>query len=255
MPGLFDSALATHDPVAPPFPLVHGTKGLHLDRILASGALGTNKVCEVLNESLVFFFYGRADYSPPKGNNQQVELGAAPVFFFFDSGLIGTARFIYPFDTGATRENRYAPFITAPGTWQDYQLTCAADSPGRVVRRFYDGNDSYFKAKPDQGADLSAEPPPIRAYRDLIVDGAANADDRRSAIEVTLRPPVALNGNLKLALVPQGLYDDLRDKGALPTPPVEIATYDQGAQFSWDRLLKDEIRPQIREFLQDEGVL
>src|SRR5215217_5621888 len=79
-------------------PLTHITKGIGAEDIIRSGSVSPTH-CDVFDEPLAYFFYGRPAYRVTGDGAIRVE-AACPYCFIFSSALIETATDIYAFDTG-----------------------------------------------------------------------------------------------------------------------------------------------------------
>jgi hypothetical protein len=190
----------------------HTTDGFALRGLIAAGQF-TPRHCDVFNEDLLYFFYGR----PAFRRSEQDQIGQsarAPVVVIFAPDLIHEGRRIFPFDSGAFGD-RYKNWVHRDMTLQDFELSCDEGVPQRHVTAFFKNNSNYLK--------LTMTPPPKPYIGEYEVESliaifqdpsAANADDRRLAMELQVDKPLPLDGSTILALI---LPDELEEAEWLKT--------------------------------------
>lgn len=212
-------------------PLTHITKGIGAEDIIRSGQVSTSD-CEVFNEPLAYFFYGRPAYRISGDGAIKVE-ATCPYCFIFDGALIKKSKSILAFDTGAFAKRLYKHVMMEEMDIEDFSLERDDSRPNRIISAVFSSQHTYFDGDitkavaPDKGAqawDFHA-----RAYLQLITSPGRNEpDDRICSIEVVFGAPVPLAGNLKGVVVPHTLWDGATRApwlDALHSSGVEIAPY------------------------------
>ena len=230
-PGFREWVDNQSDPGWTLMPLTHITKGIGAEDIIRAGKISTQD-CDVFNEPLAYFFYGRPAYRVSGDGAVKVE-AACPYCFIFDSALIKNAKSIHSFDTGAFAKRLYKHVMMAEMELADFSLERDDSRPNRIIASVFSSQKSYFEGdiskvvSPDKGAqawDFHA-----RAYLQLIASPGRNEpDDRICSIEVVFGNPVPLTGNLKAVVVPHTLWDGTTRApwlDSLHTNGVEIAPY------------------------------
>ncbi|MEH2510689.1 hypothetical protein V1291_002043 [Nitrobacteraceae bacterium AZCC 1564] len=219
------------DPKWKLLPLTHITKGVTAHDIIDTGSIEPTQ-CEVFNEPLAYFFYGRPAYRIGGDGAVKVE-ASCPYCFIFDSALIDKAKGIYAFDTGAFQNRLYKHYLSEEMNARDFSLGNDTSRPNKIIAKTFGSQISYFDGDLTKvvSADNGADPWEFhaRAYLNLLKSPGRNEpDDRICSIEIVLGEPVPLSGNLNAVVVPHTLWDktkkapwlkDLSDQG------VEILPY------------------------------
>jgi hypothetical protein len=199
------------DPLWGLMPLTHICTGLTARDIIRTDQVAT-KPCEVFNESLAYFFYGRPAYRV--GSDAVVKLeGACPFCFIFEPELIHDAAAIHAFDTGAFENRLYKHVLTDEMNIEDFLLERDARRPNKLIARIFSSLGAYLDGDltnmvdPDIGsASWEFEP---RAYLHLLASHGRNEpDDRICSIEVIFGKPIPLLGKLKAVVVPHTLWSN-----------------------------------------------
>ncbi len=183
----------------------HTTDAFCFREIVETGVL-TPKHCEVFSQELLYFFYGRPAYR--QNSSEALRISArSPIVILLDPDLIACGSRMYPFDTGAFRANRYAHWIHADMSMDDFELACRADAPRRHVASFFGTNLNYLKLqarRPHHPFDGEYE---VDSMAALLTDPSiSSADDRRVAIELQLSEPVPLQApQVKAIILPEEL--------------------------------------------------
>ncbi|RJF84176.1 hypothetical protein D3877_06165 [Azospirillum cavernae] len=255
MNGCLDKALLTRPaPSVPLLPLTHATPARWLPGILDQdgGTLAVHH-CTTLGADLVYFFYGRPDYSPKDADesHDRNDPAHAPVYMVLSRDLIAQAANIYPFDTGGHK--LYEDHVGGDPAWRNYTLDLGSDSARRVVECFYESNFDYFDYNPKDSVALAGDPPEMTAYHALITNHVEHDDDgRRSAIEVSLAAPVRLMGTLQAIIVPNTVLANPAMRDAINALSCNQLVYSLPGRYSW-RGFREKMRDQIRGFLDSKG--
>jgi hypothetical protein len=213
----FSSYVQGHEATPVELPLVHTTTCFRLNSIRGSHSIQTSP-CEVFNEHLTYFFYGRPAYRDSSATKPVRDIGFYPICFVFKPGAISaTPRRLYPFDSGAFQEGLYEPAIPASHELLTYEVLATTESARRIVRGFFDADEPYLANQPKVG--LLFKPGEIEAdsYYHLINGGGdPDCDDRCSAIEVQIDVDLDLSARVLMAVVlPNSFLEDAPLREAL----------------------------------------
>ena len=212
-PGFREWVDGLEDPAWSLMPLTHVTKGINLEDILRANAL-TPSDCEVLNDDLSFFFYGRPAYRVSGDGSIKAE-AACPTCLIFNSDLITKAEKVHAFDTGAFGKRMYNHILMEEMQVGDFSLEKDFSRPNKIISGVFKTKRTYFDAdttsalKSEEGAESWEFH--TKAYLDLIHSPGRNEpDDRICTIEVTIKGEVSLSGNLMAAIVPHTLWNEAK---------------------------------------------
>lgn len=204
--------VAAETVVAEELPLVHTTRCEILPYIVASHELGSGTPCDVFHEHLIYFFYGRPAYRHALGSEPSGNLDLCPVCFIFKPHTIGSsAKRVFACDSGGVHHGYFKDHLLPPDR-DAMQLATTLDSARQLVPLVFGDNSRYFlgKAKAAMPAAFAPGTPAARFHGLLTDTGALAGDDRRSAIEVQMDSPVALDHHLLYVILPK---DKLNEPG------------------------------------------
>lgn len=190
-------------------PLVHTTRCEILHHIVASHELRSIRACDVFHEHLIYFFYGRPAYRHALGSEPSGSLELCPVCFVFKPHTIGgRAKRVFACDSGGVHHGYFKDHLI-PQDRDEMQLDSTLDSARKLVPLVFGDNSRYFlgKAKAAMPASFAPGTPAARFHALLTDTGTIGADDRRSAIEVQMDSPVALDHHLLCVVLPKEMLD------------------------------------------------
>lgn len=231
-------------------PLTHVTDWLRATPVLESGSINPPDSCPVYKEALVYAFYGRAAYVPNGGQQVVFDLPCAPVCFVFDAQTAPVHRLL-PFDSGGI--DRYAPPLHHKCSRKEFEMPPGIDSARRLIGHFYGGNRAYFRDRPQSGVTVNPLNATMLSYYNLI-SSPAQADERKSAIEVQFAAPLHLAGHLKAVVLPEDTLGSpevralLNGLDAQPIPYWLPQTY---SPFEF----RGQLRTYLEKLFTDLGVL
>jgi hypothetical protein len=178
-PGFREWVDRQSDPGWGLMPLTHISKGIGAEDIVRADAINPSH-CEVFNEALAYFFYGRPAYRVGGDGTVKVE-AACPYCFVFDSSLIHNAKSIHAFDTGAFHKRMYKHILLDEMAVEDFSLERDPLRPNRVIANVFTTMESYFEG------DITKATPAIertkawefhaRAYLQLLASPGRNEPD------------------------------------------------------------------------------
>jgi hypothetical protein len=201
--------------LAEELPLVHTTRCEILTHIVASHELRSTTPCDVFDEHLIYFFYGRPAYRSKGSQSGGNLLDFYPVCFVFKPHTIGSqAKRVFACDSGGVHNGYFKDHLDSSDR-NEMELDTTLDSARKLVPLVFGNNERYFfgKAKADMPAAFVPNTPAARFHALLTDNGPIAADDRRSAIEVQIDSPVPLN-NLLYVVMPK---DKLNESGVRET--------------------------------------
>jgi len=193
-------------------PLVHTTRCEILPSIVASHELRSVTPCDVFQEYLIYFFYGRPAYRHTLGGEPGGNLDLCPVCFVFKPHTIGSAaKRIFACDSGGLHKGYFKDHLFPPDR-DEMLLDTTLDSARKLVPLVFGDNSRYYvgQAKPELPPAFAPGTPAARFHALLTDTTALAADDRRSVIEVQMDSPVALDHNLLYLILPM---DKLNESG------------------------------------------
>jgi hypothetical protein len=204
--------VATETATAEELPLVHTTRCEILPNIVASHELRSVAECDVFHEYLLYFFYGRPAYRHPLGGEPSGKLDLCPVCFVFKPYTIGVgAKRVFACDSGGIYNGYFKDHLHPPDR-DEMQLNTTLDSARKLVPLVFGDNIHYFlgKAKAVIPAPFGTDTPAARYHALLTDTSKLGGDDRRSAIEVQMDSPLALDHHLLYVVLPN---DKLNEPG------------------------------------------
>jgi hypothetical protein len=209
--GFRDWVDSKPDPDWPLMPLTHITKGIGAQDVSQAGKIAPTE-CDVFQEPLTYFFYGRPAYRVSGDGAIKVE-AACPFCFIFNAELIEKSKAIFAFDTGAFDKRMYKHILLDEMDLEDFSLETDVGRPNRIISSVFKSKTAYFEGDlskvADPGSLTTVWEFHARAYLDLILSRGRNEpDDRICSIEVIFGDPVSLEGNLLAVIVPHTLWVD-----------------------------------------------
>jgi hypothetical protein len=204
--------VAAQSAQAEELPLVHTTRCEILPFIVSNHELRSGSACEVFHEHLIYFFYGRPAYNHTLGGEPSGSLDLCPVCFVFKPHTIGgRAKRVFACDSGGIHNGFFEDHLHSADR-DALQLETTLDSARKLVSLVFGDNRRYFLGKAQATVPAGFAPGSAAArFHALLTDtGKLAGDDRRSAIEVQLASPVALEHHLLYVVLPR---DKLNEPG------------------------------------------
>jgi len=221
--------------------------GYKFREIVEKGFMSPSK-CDVFDEDLLYFFYGRPAFRKEK--EKPLELSArSPIVVIFFSKLLKNSCRLYPFDSGAFADGRYKTCLHNSMKLSDFELECSLDAPQKHVSAFFKTNINYLNLKNiTPTLSYTGEYEVESIVKLLNTHSGINADDRKMAVEMQISKKIPFDKSSILAIiVPEDLeaapyYQKyIAHKGV----GVEIIKYDYYTSTtaeSYQRLLEKETR-------------
>ncbi len=245
--------VAAETATAEELPLVHTTRCEVLPHIVGSHALTSVRECNVFHEHLIYFFYGRPAYRHALGGEPSAKLDLYPVCFVFKPHTIGAnAKRVFACDSGGIH-NGFFEHHLQPTDRDELRLESTLESARKLVSLVFGDNDRYYgcKAKADCPADFAPGTPAARFHALLTDTGPLAADDRRSAIEVQMDSPVALEHHLLYVILPKEMLDQPGVRETIlqvwQADPIFYETYPGAPPHEYTATIRDKLRRRFQE--------
>lgn len=225
-------------------PLVHTSRCEFLGDVARSHLLEPRS-CPVFGEKLLYLFYGRPAYRSSKGTQPGESAALCPVCFVFKprNPRANIAR-VYPCDSGALAGDLYRPILN-PGDLGSLELDPDIMAVRRYVSLFFQTNGNYYIGRVRQPIGPALDDTAARLHELLSSSGPVRYDDRRSAVEVQIRSPIDLRGNLLYVLLPRIFLDDENIRTAIFSEwncdPIPYPTFDGDSPSAYYGVMRDRL--------------
>jgi hypothetical protein len=223
--GRFRALIQKTSPAGPRLPLIHSTDAYAVGTMLEDGGKIEPQPCSIFKpERLTYLFYGRPAYRPNQNELPTDLQHYLPVCLIFRPSATIAIKRMFPFDSGAFDGDFYRSYLHKRMQLGDFRIEADADTPGRVVRRFFSDNTNYVMGR--AATSEAHDPSEFEAdsYACIIGPSGANAlDSRGAAIEVQTDRTIELSGNVEAAILPSSqsraeIGRHLRDAGIRVIP-------------------------------------
>jgi hypothetical protein len=211
-------------PVSPALPLCHVSDCSTILGFAKNLTIhADDEPCDVFNEKLNYFFYGRAAYRPR--TKQMLSMAVAqPASIILKSTGFSTPYAVYPFDTGGF--GRYAD-ATGKKSLADFALERELSDAEHLVARYWKNPISYASVDLTDFNELS-DPncEEVERYSSLVKLVSSDvADERRSAVEISFDADVELKPENVLGIVLPAKYSENAAVKALKASGTKIQPY------------------------------
>jgi hypothetical protein len=190
-------------------PLTHTTDGWSFRDIASHKRL---EVMEgpAFKESLLYLFYGRPAYRAATTQNATALTAFCMVSFLMRSELMPRPKRIFPFDSGAMKAKRFAPFMHPAMLAEHFELNSELEEARKLVGLFYGDNDRYYMGNVLVDIKFPRLELEAQCYYSLILNvSLLSADDRKGTIEIQYDCDLELTSNNVMAVIaPEVFWDD-----------------------------------------------
>lgn len=207
----FRERIAKASTAGAPIALTHITDTHTLDNcIVKSKTLDTVDSCAYFGERIIYTFYLRPAYRIGTANMHSNMECYEPVCFLMRPAVTSSLASIFALDTGAVETGRVSAHLHHDMISEDFQLRQNLGDVTKLIYLFYETQANYFRNRVRENIPLPHRSDfTLKSYLSLIREKSRSAlDERASAIEVQLRPPVTLTGNTFAIIVSDKLADD-----------------------------------------------
>lgn len=204
------SAIESVLAATPQLYLTHITKLDNARSVFENGYIATTD-CKVLEESLCYFFYGRAEYRG-RGYKASDLDGERPVCFVIKNVDKNDIFSVFPFDTGAFYlkdgvQERYFPNVS---DILDLSIGDDVESAQRLITKFWENNDNFINNKPMDDAQVQYDnfsEMEVGAYIQLLSKhGRDELDGRVSTPEIVALNDISLH-QVEFIIAPSQISD------------------------------------------------
>jgi hypothetical protein len=209
----------------PRLPLVHSTDTYLLEEALNKKALQPQECSVFKGEHLTYFFYGRPSYRP-NPNADPSGLGHHfPICLILRPSWRPPVKRIFPFDTGAFKNEMYAAYLHKSMQLEDFGLTPNMTTPGKVISIFFGSPSAYMLGKSELKAEFDAAEFEAHSYSALIGAKDSNSiDSRGSSIEVQVGEEIKLRNAVAAVALPS-MFADGATGAKLSALKIEMLPY------------------------------
>ncbi|MDI1262314.1 MAG: hypothetical protein PS018_03535 [bacterium] len=200
----FRRLVSATNPALPKLPLVHSTDAYAIGNILDDAGKITPQLCSVFEpERLTYLFYGRAAYRPNLAEEPTNLDHFLPVCLIFKVDASIKIKRVFPFDSGAFHHGFYKAYLHKNMRLGDFLLEADAESPGRIVRRFFTDNTNYIVGQKAVSDAYDPSQFEAKSYEMLIGAQGANAmDSRGGGVEIQTDQPIDMLKDVEAAVIP-----------------------------------------------------
>lgn len=239
-----------HPTMCEELPLIHTSRCEQLSSIATANAL-VPRHCDVFQESLTYFFYGRPAYRSAHGHQPGDSIALCPVCFVFrPRSLASHVHRVFPCDSGAVATNRFTPDVSQ-GDLPELELERSIESARRVVSLLFQSNSAYFVGRVVSGQSFPSGHLTARFYALLQRSGPVGFDDRKSAIEVQTKDTIELKDRLSFVVLPREFLEEPKIRHAIVNDwncdPVTYSTFAGDAPASYYSVVREKVTERFRE--------
>ncbi|WP_223565113.1 GcrA family cell cycle regulator [Agrobacterium tumefaciens] len=189
-------------------PLFHTTESVVVRDIAGAMEISTTH-CDVYDEELVYFFYGRPGYRPSTSKLMTNHIEYYPVVLVITPDAVKSIRRMLPFDSGGYHTGRFEDFHHPKMKKEAFHIPPPIGNLESVISFFFGSSDQYVRAA--GRTDLT--PPPTKFelstfYRMVHGVQKSQSDDRRLTCEVQSDAPFPLNGENVIAVIAPAVFED-----------------------------------------------
>lgn len=194
-------------------PMLHSCECFDSRLIIESGQLEP-RLCNVFNEKLLYFFYGKPSYPVGEkavGNRTDIEY--CPVCFIVNPQKVKIYR-VFPFDTGAFSAGKYNGFLHRNMQIDEFELDNSIESILKYITIFFRNNDNYIRGQTI--INTKGHDPYIDGLISILnAQGTHEIDDRAHTVEVISQECIFLNDAIECVIIPEDLLREDRIKAFL----------------------------------------
>lgn len=191
--------------------LTHVATGYILREILDVREIRAFEMCKILNEPVVYAFYGRASFRGGEDDTPTDLPFLFPVVFVIDPAAIPTPKYLFGFDSGAFMSGYMNDYLDPHMPLFDFLLEPDVTTAARLVKFFFGKSQSYLLNSPRSNVRVPQGNFELVSYQKLLMAGGRGLkklDDRASTPELVFDKPINLVQAVKAIILPDMLSDD-----------------------------------------------
>ncbi|MCC0808554.1 hypothetical protein FPV16_20485 [Methylobacterium sp. W2] len=208
--------------------LTHITSAYTLRDIIENGVIKSQDKCDVLEEEVIYAFYGRAAYRHKESFVPANLTSLYPTVFILDPHDIPPPKYVFGFDSGAfcagVMDDHLHPYMPL----FDFLLTPNTASAARLIEAVFSTPENFFQNRP--GSTFTVPPGDFEAesYASLIKSGGhgnVRLDDRLSTPEIVFADPISLAKSVRAVILPETLGQQSDIGGKLRSLKIRVDEY------------------------------
>lgn len=206
-------------------PSMHSTTCHKVESVLEQDMLSATK-CPVFNEMLLYFFYGKPSYKVSrKYAEARTDNVILPCCFILDSKKI-SAKYVYPFDSGAYKSGIFDKIIPKGINIEDFQLNSAITEIPKYIQIFFQNNTNYLQGISTLSGECIDNSVTESLATLLKSTGAFDFDDRSKSVEIISSDNLKLSDALLAIVVPRPfLRNACFQQFKKNNPNIDVLTY------------------------------
>jgi hypothetical protein len=227
MPSRFSEQVPISNQAIDLLPVYHTCDGFDARSHIERREIKTTDVCEVFNEKITYFFYGRPAFKFAVGDESTTDLSLYPVCFVMNLEKIGPLKRLFPFDSGAMFHKRFKRYFHHKNTVLDFELEPQTSRIKDMVFHFFGDTKNYIHpTRADRS--FAVENFESVSYSKMIESHVrAEADERRVTIELQADADVALTKqSLQAIILPTPLRDSKLYRDFIDANDIRAQCYD-----------------------------
>src|SRR6185437_3932045 len=182
--------------------LIHITSSYTLRDILDVGYIEAQSRCPVLNESVIYAFYGRAAFRGKSDFGPTNLACLFPTVLVIDPYSVPLPKYIFAFDSGAFVDGKMDRFLHPYMPLFDFLLAPEPVSAGRLVNAVFGTNDAFLRNPPNPGFQVPPSNFEADCYRHIVLEGIEDLDDRGTTPELVFAERIELRRSVKAVVLP-----------------------------------------------------
>lgn len=166
--------------------LTHVTTGYFMRDILDARKIAPTGPCPVLNQPLVYAFYGRPAYRNKADDTPSDLAYVFPAVLLLDPEKTPRAKHAFGFDTGAFMAGMMDDYVDPYMPLFDFHLPPDVQSAARLAQKFFGTPRDFLSNKPADAADVPPGEYEVVSYSKMVSSsgrGTNRLDDRISTPE------------------------------------------------------------------------
>lgn len=236
-------------------PYFHSCSGKAFRSILASGKI-EKRQCNVFDEELVYFFYGKPAYRMPDLEGNTRDSSRFPVCFVLSDLEDSSIKRVFPFDTGAMAYGIYEDVCGPEVNPMKFEIGADRNAISLFLGYLYANEADYFHARPQKSMeDVGALLFELQQILSFIVNYVqSNWDSRAHTVEVQQDQEVdILAAPIEAVILPESFLNDARVTDYLHNN--SIIPIDYSIHKSNPRNATEVLFDNAKRYLQDKGLL
>jgi hypothetical protein len=208
--------------------LTHVTSSYALRDIIDLEEIKAVSKCKVLEEEVIYAFYGRTAY---RYKDEMVPANISSLFpsvLILDPERVPKPKYVFGFDSGAFYDGAMDQHLHPYMPLFDFLLSPDPSSAARLVAAVFDNNEDYFQNRSNPNFQVPNGNFEAESYHSLVKSGGQGnirLDDRLSTPEFVFSDPIALKIAVRAAILPDTLAAEPNIGGRLRGLGIRVDAY------------------------------